>query len=62
MPGGFQEWQLKTLVVLPLASRLDQHAVVSLKFGRTIVKKLKELEDSVEIIAREMARQAGRGE
>jgi hypothetical protein len=58
---GFQEWQLKTFVVLPLASRIDQHAATSLKLGRRILGKLQEVEDSIEIIAREIARQSKRG-
>jgi aconitase B len=58
MSTDLQGWQLKTLVVLPLARRIDQHAATSLKLGLRIFEKLQEVEDSVEIIAREMARQA----
>ena len=61
MSGGFLESQLKTLVVLPLARRIDLRAVASLKMERRILANLQEVEDSVEIIAREMARQAKRG-
>jgi hypothetical protein len=56
MSTGLQEWQLKTLVVLPLARQINQHAVTSLKLGWRILKTLTEIEDSIEIIAREMAR------
>jgi hypothetical protein len=58
--GGLPEWQLRTLVVLPLARRINQHAAVSLKSGRRIFKQLHEVEDSIEIIAREIARQSKR--
>jgi hypothetical protein len=61
LSAGLQEWQLKTFVVLPLARRINQHAAASLKLGRRILKNLHEVEDSVEIIAREMARQSKRG-
>jgi hypothetical protein len=57
---GLQEWQLKTFVVLPLTKRINHHAQVGLKLGRKIFKKLKDVEDSIEIIAREMARQVMR--
>jgi hypothetical protein len=59
--AGLQEWQLKTLAVKPLASRIDQHATVSLRMSRRILKELQEVADSIEIIAREMARQSKRG-
>jgi hypothetical protein len=49
---------LKHRAVLRLARRLDQHAVASLKMGRRILAKLQEVEDSIDIIAREIARQA----
>src|ERR1035437_1088493 len=55
--ASLQEWQLKTLVVLPLARRINQHATTSQKLGRRILKKLQEVEDSIEIIARQIARQ-----
>jgi hypothetical protein len=57
MSAGLQEWQLKTLVVLPLTRRINRQEAASFKLGRRIFKKLIEIEDSVEIIAREMARQ-----
>jgi hypothetical protein len=60
MSTGLQGWQLKTLVALPLARQINRHAATSLKFGRRILKRLHEVEDSIEIIAREMARQAKR--
>ena len=55
---GLQEGQLRMFVVLPLERRIDQHAVASLKLGRRILEKLQEVDDSIEIIAREIARQA----
>jgi len=58
---GFQEWQLKTFVVMPLASRINQQAVASLRLNRRILKELREVEDSIEIIARQIGRQAKRG-
>jgi hypothetical protein len=58
---GFQEWQLKTFVVLPLVSRINQHAAAGRKLAQMTFKKLKSIEDSIEIIAREMARNAKRG-
>jgi hypothetical protein len=58
MSTGLHEWQLKTLVVLPLARQINQHTVTSLKLGWRILKTLTEIEDSIEIIAREMARQS----
>jgi hypothetical protein len=58
---GLQEWQLKTLVVLPLASQINQRAAISLRLNRRILKELREVEDSIEIIAREIARRAKRG-
>jgi hypothetical protein len=61
VPRSFQEWRLKTLIVLPLARRIDQHAVVGRKLEQKILKKLQEVDDSIEIIAREMARRAKRG-
>ena len=57
MGRGLQEWQLKQLVVVPLVRRINQHAKVSLKFDRKIFKTLKDIEDTIEIIARETARQ-----
>ena len=54
---GLQEWQLKTLVVMPLASRINKHSVASLRLSRRILKQLREVEDSIEIIARQIARQ-----
>jgi hypothetical protein len=59
--GGLLEWQLKTLVALPLERRINQHAAASLKLGRRILKQLQEVEDSIEIIARETARQLKQG-
>jgi hypothetical protein len=56
--GALLEWQLKTLVALPLEHRINQHATASLKLGRKILKKLQDIEDSIEIIAREIARQS----
>ena len=61
MSTGLQGWQLKTLVVLPLARQINQHAVTSLKLGRRILKTLTVIEDSIEIIARQIARQSKRG-
>jgi hypothetical protein len=60
--GGFKEWQLKHLVVLPLASRIDRQAAGGRKSCRRILKRFQGVEDSIQIIAREIARQAGRGE
>ena len=60
MSGGFPEWRLKHRAVLRLARRLDQHAVASLKMGRRILAKLHEIDDSIDIIAREIARQSKR--
>ena len=59
---GLQGWQLKTFVVLPLATRINQHAIASLRLNRRIFRKLKEVEESIEIVAREIARQSKRGE
>jgi hypothetical protein len=55
-----KKWQLEKLVALPLARRIDQHAVSSLKMARRIFAKLEKVEDSIEILAREIARQAKR--
>jgi hypothetical protein len=57
MTGSLQEWQLKQLVALPLVRRINQQVARSLKLSRNILKRLKEVEDSIEIIARQMARQ-----
>ena len=62
MSRGLQEWQLKTFVVLPLATRINQHATASLRLNRRIFRKLKEVEESIEIVAREIARQSKRAE
>ena len=40
MSGGFRERQLKQLVVLPLARRIDRQAAVGRKLGRRILAKL----------------------
>ena len=60
MSRGFLEWQLRNIVVLPLARRIDQYAAVSLKLERRNFAKLKDVEDSIDIIARETARQLKR--
>jgi len=59
--AGLQEWQLKTLVVTPLARLINKHSAVSLRLNRRILKQLREVEDSIEIIARQIARQSKRG-
>jgi hypothetical protein len=51
--GDTQEKQVKKLVVL---------AAVGLRLARQMQKKLQDVEDSVEIIAREILRQSERGE
>jgi hypothetical protein len=59
--GGFQELQLKHLVVLPLASRIDRQAAAGHKSCHRILKRLQVVEDSIEIVAREIARQSKQG-
>ena len=61
MSAGLQEWQLKTFVTLPLARRLSQHATASLKLSRRIFKQLQDVEDSIDIITRQIARQSKQG-
>jgi hypothetical protein len=55
------KWQLKHLVVLPLASRIDWQEAAWRKLERSVFKRIQEVDDSIEIIAREMARQSKRG-
>ena len=62
MSRDLQERQLKTFVVMPLAIRINQHAVAVSKLAQMTFKKLKNIEDSIEIIAREIARQAKQGD
>jgi hypothetical protein len=59
--GGFQEGQLKHFVVLPLASRIDRQAAAVRKSCRRMLGRLQEVEDSIEIIARKIARHSKQG-
>src|ERR1035437_3711415 len=55
-PRSLQVWHLKTFVVLSLLRRIGRVAARSFKLGRRLFAKLQDVEDSIEIIAREMAR------
>jgi hypothetical protein len=44
-----------------LARLINKHSAVSLRLNRRILKQLREVEDSIEIIARQIARQSKRG-
>ena len=48
---------MSRLIVKPVARRIQRQKVECLKQGRRIIKKLQVVEESVEIIARELARQ-----
>ncbi len=61
-PGAFQEHHLTRLVVRPLARRIKQQRRDCSEQGKRIFKKLQEVNASIEIIAREIARQAKQGE
>ena len=60
--GVIQGRQMKTLVIRPLARRIKREAARGVKLGRRIFKKLRSVEESIEIIAREIARRAKRNE
>lgn len=55
--GNFQVKHLKKLVVRPLARRIKIHALAGRKLARRTWKKLREIEESIDIIAREVKRQ-----
>jgi len=53
--------EVRKLVVKPLARRIDRHAGRSFRLGRRILKRVKQVEESIEIIARHIARQLRNG-
>ena len=55
------ERQARKLVVVPVACQIKRHAVMGLKLGRRILEKLQEIAESMDIIAREIARQSKQG-
>lgn len=62
MPGALQEHRLNRLVVRPLARRIKQQRHDCIKLCKRIFKELREVNESIEIIAREITRQAKRDE
>lgn len=58
----FQPFDLTRWVVRPLSRRLTLHHRVCIEQGKRLRKQIEELNDSVEIIAREIARWSQRGE
>lgn len=60
--SGLQEHHLNKLVVRPLGRRIKQQRRDCLEQGKRIFNKLHEISQSIEIIAREIARQAKQGE
>ena len=58
--GALREHQLKKLVVRPLARRIKQQRRDCIELGKRIFNKLQEVNESIEIIARHLARRAER--
>lgn len=55
--GALNQQAVSRLIVKPISRRIQRQKVECLKQGRRIIKKLQVVEESVEIIARELARQ-----
>ncbi len=55
--GKFSAKDLKKLVVRPLTRRIKAHELAGQKLARRAWKKLRSIEESIDIIAREIKRQ-----
>ena len=60
--GSSQQKGIKKSIGKPLPAQIKDHALENLKLGRRIFKKLGDVEDLLEIIAREIKRQLDRVE
>lgn len=60
--GALREHHLNRLVVRPLARRIKQQRRDCIKQGKRIFNKLQEVNESIEILAREIATNAKQGE
>ena len=55
--GTFQAKQIKKLMIKPLVRQIKSHADRNFKLGLKTLKRLKRVQDLIEIMARQMARQ-----
>ena len=60
--GALQDHHVNTLLVRPLARRINQQRRDCIAQGNRILNKLQEVNKTIEIIARQFARQAKRSE
>ncbi|MBI3418203.1 MAG: hypothetical protein HY043_23175 [Verrucomicrobia bacterium] len=59
--GALRKNYLSTLVVRPLTRRIKQQRFDCIELGKKILYEIQEVNASIEIIAREIARQVKRG-
>ena len=56
--GGLREHEVGKLVIKPIGNRIKQSQSVCLEQGREILNQILEVNNSIDIIARELARQS----
>jgi len=56
--GELTPGRIKKLIVGPLSRRMERHAADSRRVGQRVLRKLRAVEESVEILAREAASSA----
>lgn len=56
--GVLQEGRLKKLIVKPLARQIKRQGIQNLKLGRKLFEKLQAVDESIEIIARQIYRKS----